>query len=79
MQCRYRGGSKICQVVLETVDYPLPKMEHILQRMIGSYRMSMIDGIFLDTSISMYFLNIERKQPSLLLGAHSCMIKCPSD
>jgi hypothetical protein len=25
-------------------NYPLPKMEHILQRVTGSYRMSMIDG-----------------------------------
>jgi hypothetical protein len=25
-------------------NYPLPKMEHILQRVIGSSRMSMIDG-----------------------------------
>ena len=25
-------------------NYPLPKMEHILQRVTGSYRMSMIEG-----------------------------------
>jgi hypothetical protein len=27
-------------------NYPLPKMEHILQRVIGSSRMSMIDGFY---------------------------------
>lgn len=25
-------------------DYPLPKMDHILQKMVGSHRISMIDG-----------------------------------
>jgi hypothetical protein len=27
-------------------NYPLPKMEHILQRVTSAYRMSMIDGIY---------------------------------
>jgi hypothetical protein len=27
-------------------NYPFPKMEHILQKVIGSSRMSMIDGFF---------------------------------
>jgi hypothetical protein len=27
-------------------NYPLPKMEHILQRMVGSSRLSMSDGYF---------------------------------
>jgi hypothetical protein len=41
-------------------NYPLPKMEHILQRVIGSYRMSMIDGFSVYNQIS-FFLEYRDK------------------
>jgi hypothetical protein len=59
-------------------NYPLPKMEHILQRVTGASRISMID-IFLATIRSWFFLKIEKKQPSPLLGVHSCTLRCPLD
>jgi hypothetical protein len=59
-------------------NYPLPKMEHILQRVTGASRISMIDG-FLATTRSLSFLKTEKRQPSPLLGAHSCMPKFPLD
>ena len=35
---------KLNQVSLKD-NYPLPKMDHILQRVVGSQRMSMLDGL----------------------------------
>jgi hypothetical protein len=59
-------------------NYPLPKMEHILQRVTGASRISMIDG-FSATIRYQSCLRTEKKQPSPLLGAHSCMPKCLLD
>ena len=35
-------------------NYPLPKMDHILQRVIGSRRMSLLDAFFWDTTKFFY-------------------------
>jgi hypothetical protein len=40
-------------------NYPLPKMEHILQRVKGSSRMSMIDGFFGYNQIFLFLEDIE--------------------
>jgi hypothetical protein len=57
-------------------NYPLPKMEHILQRVTGASRISMIDG-FSGYNQILSCLRTEKRQPSPLLGAHSCMPKFP--
>jgi hypothetical protein len=57
-------------------NYPLPKMEHILQRVTGAARMSMIDG-FSGYNQIFVFQKIERRQPLPLLGVHSCTLRCP--
>jgi hypothetical protein len=59
-------------------NYPFPKMEHILQRVTCASRISMIVD-FLDTLRSLSCLKTEKRQPSPLLGAHSCMPKFPLD
>ena len=59
-------------------NYPLPKMEHILQRVTGASRISTIDGFSSYNQISVLHEDRE-KQPSPLLGAHSCMPKFPLD
>jgi hypothetical protein len=56
-------------------NYPLPKMEHILQRVTGASRISMIDGFSGYNQISVMPEDRE-KTPSPLLGARSCMPKC---
>jgi hypothetical protein len=56
-------------------NYPLPNMEHILQKVTGASRISMIDG-FLATIRYQSCLRTEKRQPSPLLGAHSCMPRC---
>ena len=35
-------------------NYPLPKMEHILQKVIGAARMSMVDGFFGYNKVSIF-------------------------
>jgi hypothetical protein len=57
-------------------NYPLPKMEHILQRVTGASRISMIDGFSGYNQISV-LPRTEKRQHSPLLGVHSCMPKCP--
>jgi ribonuclease HI len=56
-------------------NYPLPKMDHVLEKVVGENRMSMIDG-FLVIIRSLSASTIKRKQPSPPLGAHLCMTKC---
>jgi hypothetical protein len=57
-------------------NYPLPKMEHILQRVTGAARMSMVDG-FLATTRFLFCQRIERRWILPLLGVHSCTPRCP--
>jgi hypothetical protein len=56
-------------------NYPLPNMEHILQRVTGASRTSMIDGFFGYNQI-LVMTEDREKWPLPLLGAHSCMPKC---
>lgn len=57
-------------------NYPLPKMDHILQRVVESQRMSMLDSF--QVTIKLQSTEITRKRQLLpLLGAISCMPKCP--
>jgi ribonuclease HI len=60
-------------------NYPLPKMEHILQRVTGASKISMIDGFSGYNQIFLSCLKTEKRQPSPLLGVHSCMLRCPLD
>ena len=55
--------------------YPLPKMDHIMQRVVGSQRISTLDE-FSGITRSWCTQNIKRRQPSPHLGACSCMKRC---
>jgi hypothetical protein len=56
-------------------NYPLPKMDHILEKVVGSNRMSMIDG-FLGYNHIADNKKGKEKTAFTTLGAHSCMAKC---
>jgi hypothetical protein len=56
-------------------NYPLPKMEHVLEKLVRENRMSMIDG-FPVTIRLLSTKMIKKKQPSPPLGVHLCMTKC---
>jgi hypothetical protein len=57
-------------------NYPLPKMEHILQRVTGVARMSMM-MVFLVTTRFLFSQRIERRRLLPLFGVHSCTPRCP--
>jgi hypothetical protein len=59
-------------------NYSLPKMEHILQRVTGVSRISMIDGF---SGYNQIFVlpKKDKIQPSPLLGERSCVPKFPLD
>ena len=57
-------------------NYPLPKLDQILQNIVGSQRMFVLDG-FLGYNQVLVHLEIRKKQPLPHHGAHSCMPKCP--
>ena len=56
-------------------NYPLPKMDQILQRVVGSERISMMDG-FSGYNQVKYFLKAKRKPFSPHLGVPSCTQRC---
>jgi hypothetical protein len=56
-------------------NYPLPKMDHILQKVVGAQRISMLDGYSGYNQIA-FFEEDKRRLPSLLHGALSCMTRC---
>ncbi len=56
-------------------NYPLPKMDSILQNIVGSQRMSMLDGFSGYNQILMH-LDDQEIQPSQHHGAHSCTPRC---
>lgn len=56
-------------------NYPLPKVDNVLEKVVGANRMSMIDGFFGYNQIAVSEHDKE-KQPSPPLGAHLCMTKC---
>jgi hypothetical protein len=56
-------------------SYPLPKMDHVLEKVVGANRMSMIDGFSGYNQIAVNEHD-KKKPPSLPLGVHSCMIRC---
>ena len=49
-------------------NYPLPKMEHILQRVIGASRMSMIDGFSGYKKVSVFHEDREKKTFTISWG-----------
>ena len=56
-------------------NYSLPKMDHILQRVVGSKIISLLDG-FSGYNQVLVLQVINTKQPSLHPRAPSCMSKC---
>ena len=56
-------------------SYPLPKMDHILQKVVGSQCLSMLDGFFGYNQILVHLKDQEKKH-LLLLGKLSCMPRC---
>ena len=59
-------------------NYPLPKMEHLLQKVSRARVMSFLDG-FQVTIRLLYIQKISKRPPSLLLGALSCTPRCLLD
>ena len=55
---------------------PLPKMDHILQRVVGSQRMSMLDGFLGYNQVAIHLVT-KRRQLSPLHGEPLCMLRCP--
>ena len=60
-------------------NYPLPKIEQILQKVVGAQMISMVDGFSGYNQIAACILMIKKKQLLLLFGELSCMIKCLLD
>ena len=58
-------------------NYPLPKMDHILQEVVGSQRISMFDGFSVYNQILVH-PDDQEKTTFKHLGVHSCMLRCPS-
>ena len=57
-------------------NYPLPKIEQILQKVVGAQRISMVDGFSGYNKISMH-PDDKEKQPLQLPGELLCMTRCP--
>jgi hypothetical protein len=57
-------------------NYPFPKMDHIMKRVVGSHMIFVLDGYSIYNQITM-FEEDKEKFPSLPHGAHSCMTKFP--
>jgi hypothetical protein len=56
-------------------NYPLPKMDHVLEKVVGDNRISMIDGFLGYNQIVVH--EDDRERLFLLLhGGPLCMIKC---
>jgi ribonuclease HI len=59
-------------------NYPLPKMDHILQRVVGAKRISMLDGYSGYNQISV--VEEDKKKTTFTTpGALLCMKRCPLD
>jgi hypothetical protein len=56
-------------------NYPLPKMDHILQKVVGAQRISMLDGYSGYNQIAV-FEEDKKKLLLLLHGVPSCMTRC---
>jgi hypothetical protein len=56
-------------------NYPLPKMDHILQRIVGEKRISMLDGYSRYNQISV-MKEDKKKTTFITLWALSCMKRC---
>lgn len=55
-------------------NYPLPKMDHILQKMVGTKRIPMIDGFSGYNEVAVH--DVDKETLLLqLLGERSCMIR----
>jgi hypothetical protein len=59
-------------------NYPLPKMEHLLQRISGAKVMSFLDG-FSGYNQVLSIRMIRRRLRSPLLGGPLCTPRCPLD
>ena len=49
-------------------NYPLPKMDHILQRVVGSQRMSMLDGFLVYNQVAVHLEDQEKTTFTTPLG-----------
>jgi hypothetical protein len=58
-------------------NYPLPKMDHILQGVLGAHKISLLDGCFGYNQIEICEGDKEKKQHSPPLGGNLCTKKCP--
>jgi len=59
-------------------NYPLPKMDHILQRVVGASRISLLDG-FSGFNQILVHPDDQEKTAFTTHGVHSNILKCHSD